>query len=140
MDQSAPRKKAIKLTEVGPRLILKLVKIEEGICSGKVLHHNYVKKTSAEIKALEKKHAQRMKLKEERRKEQEANLAKKKEAKEAKKQRKLERRKQREEAAASAEGQTPDEKMESSDSSSSDEEAYSDVPEDLDSDLYSDIE
>ena len=140
LDQSAPRKKAIKLTEVGPRLTLKLVKIEEGICSGKVLHHNYVKKTSAEIKALEKKHAQRMKLKEERRKEQEANLAKKKEAKEAKKQRKLERRKQREEAAASAEGQTPDEKMESSDSSSSDEEAYSDVPEDLDSDLYSDIE
>lgn len=139
-EASAPRKKAIKLTEVGPRLTLKLVKIEEGICSGKVLHHSYVKKTSAEIRALEKKHAQRMKLKEERRKEQEANLARKKEAKDAKKQRKLERRKQREQAGEPAEGQGSDADADSSDSSSSDEGAYSDVPEDLDSDLYSDIE
>ncbi|SCW00159.1 LAFE_0B10748g1_1 [Lachancea fermentati] len=137
LDVATPRKKAIKLTEVGPRLTLKLVKIEEGICSGKVLHHEYVKKTSAEIKALEKKHAQRMRLKEERKKEQEANIAKKKEAKEAKKQRKLERRKQRELAQ---QGDVEAEGTQSSESSSSESEAYSDVPEDLDSDLYSDIE
>ncbi|SCV03831.1 LANO_0G06524g1_1 [Lachancea nothofagi CBS 11611] len=143
LDHSAPRKKAIKLTEVGPRLTLKLVKIEEGICSGKILHHNYVKKTSAEIKALEKKHAQRMKLKEERRKEQEANLSRKREVKDAKKQRKLERRKLREQEQEQevAEGKEPTQKVdESSDSSSSEDENYDDVPEDLDSDLYSDVE
>ena len=93
--QPTPRKKAIKLTELGPRLTLKLVKIEEGICSGKVLHHEYVQKSSEEIKALEKRHAVKMRLKEQRKKEQEENIAKKKAVKDAKKQRKLERRKAR---------------------------------------------
>ncbi|AJU21061.1 Ssf1p, partial [Saccharomyces cerevisiae YJM1439] len=64
--QPTPRKKAIKLTELGPRLTLKLVKIEEGICSGKVLHHEFVQKSSEEIKALEKRHAAKMRLKEQR--------------------------------------------------------------------------
>ncbi|SCU87401.1 LADA_0E03774g1_1 [Lachancea dasiensis] len=142
VETSAPRKKAIKLTEVGPRLTLKLVKIEEGICAGKVLHHNYVNKTDTEIKALEKRHAQRMRIKEERRREQEANLAKKKEVKDAKKQRKLERRKLREQQEQEiAEGKEPSKEVESDpESSTSDEDGYSDVPEDLDSDLYSDVE
>ncbi|CEP64551.1 Brix domain-containing protein LALA0_S12e01508g [Lachancea lanzarotensis] len=141
IEQPLPRKKAIKLTEVGPRLTLKLVKIEEGICSGKVLHHTYVKKTDSEIRHLEKRHAQRMKLKEERRKEQEANLAKKNEVKDAKKQRKMERRKLREqqlEQGESVEGAGS--ASDGNDSSESDEEGYSDVPEDLDSDLYSDVD
>lgn len=142
-----PKKKAIKLTEIGPRLTLKLVKIEEGICAGKVLHHEYVKKSDSEIKALEKRHAQKMRLKEQRKKEQEENIAKKKAAKEAKKQRKLERRKAREEAAANGEdGEEAESGQDNSDSDSSDseesssEDNYSDVPEDLDSDLYSDID
>lgn len=139
VEESTPRKKAIKLTEVGPRLTLKLIKIEEGICSGKVLHHEYVKKTSSEIRALEKKHAEKMKLKEQRRKEQEINIAKKKEVKEAKKQRKLERRKQRE--LQQQQGEEVSDKSESeSESSSSESEGYSDVPEDLDSDLFSEVE
>ncbi|SCU96495.1 LAFA_0G06612g1_1 [Lachancea sp. 'fantastica'] len=140
-EQPMPRKKAIKLTEVGPRLTLKLVKIEEGICSGKVLHHSYVKKTDSEIRHLEKRHAQRMKLKEERRKEQEANLAKKNEVKNAKKQRKMERRKLREQQQEQGEPvEGTDNASDESDSSDSEEEGYSDVPEDLDSDLYSDVD
>ncbi|CDO92338.1 unnamed protein product [Kluyveromyces dobzhanskii CBS 2104] len=137
-----PKKKAIKLTEIGPRLTLKLVKIEEGICAGKVLHHEYVKKSDSEIKALEKRHAQKMKLKEQRKKEQEENIARKKAGKEAKKQRKLERRKAREEAAANGEaGEESGSEDSASDSSDSDSEGnYSDVPEDLDSDLYSDVD
>lgn len=130
----APRKKAIRLTEIGPRLTLKLVKMEEGICSGKVLHHEYVEKTDDEIKALEKKHREKMRIKEERRKEQEENIAKKKAHKEAKKQRKMERRAARkaEENASSSSGSESD--------SSSDGEGYNDVPEDIDSDLFSEIE
>ncbi|AGO09951.1 AaceriAAL040Wp [[Ashbya] aceris (nom. inval.)] len=133
-DTPQPKKRAIKLTEVGPRLTLKLVKIEEGICSGKVLHHEYVQKTDSEIRALEKRHAEKQKLKEQRRKEQEENIARKKAVKEAKKQRKLERRKLRENAA---EGEKP---AESSGADSSSEEDYSDVPEDLDSDLFSEVD
>ncbi|QLG70458.1 hypothetical protein HG535_0A03980 [Zygotorulaspora mrakii] len=142
-NQTMPRKKAIKLTELGPRLKLKLVKIEEGICSGRVLHHEYVKKTSAEIKALEKRHAEKMRVKEQRRKEQEENISRKKATKEAKKQRKLERRKQRQ----LEDGNTNENAAQSDNSAASDESAsededqhYSDIPEDLDSDLYSDID
>ncbi|CAI4515691.1 CQS_1a_G0023040.mRNA.1.CDS.1 [Saccharomyces cerevisiae] len=136
--QPTPRKKAIKLTELGPRLTLKLVKIEEGICSGKVLHHEFVQKSSEEIKALEKRHAAKMRLKEQRRKEQEENIAKKKAVKDAKKQRKLERRKAR--AAEGGEGQGKDDAMSDDESSSSDSEHYGSVPEDLDSDLFSEVE
>lgn len=36
-------KKAIRLIEIGPRMDLKLVKIEDGLFGGKVLHHAYSK-------------------------------------------------------------------------------------------------
>lgn len=140
-----PKKKAIKLTELGPRLTLKLVKIEEGICAGKVLHHEFVKKTDSEIRALEKKHAEKMRIKAQRKKEQEENIAKKKATKEAKKQRKLERRAARKQAEIDDKGvqegnEGPVSDNDSSSSYSSDEEQYNDIPEDLDSDLYSDVD
>lgn len=144
---ATPRKKAVKLTELGPRLTLKLIKIEEGICSGRVLHHEFVKKTSAEIKALEKRHMEKMRLKEQRKKEQEANIAQKKAAKEAKKQRKLERRKARQQLASTSEnGDNKDVSMEEDEESGSDSESgsdnerYNDLPEDLDSDLFSEVD
>jgi ribosome biogenesis protein SSF1/2 len=43
---------AIRLSEIGPRLKLKLVKIEEGICDGEVLYHEYMKKTPEEIQKI----------------------------------------------------------------------------------------
>lgn len=146
------RKKAIKLTECGPRMTLKLVKIEDGICSGKILHHEFVKKTDSEIRALEKKHAEKQRLKEARKKEQESNIAKKKAVKDAKKERKMERRRLRKEQLEKEGGEAVDEdgnpiskdvvsSSSDEDSSSSDgEHAYSDVPEDLDSDLFSEVE
>lgn len=96
-EQQPTRKKAVKLTELGPRINMKLVKIEEGICSGKVLHHEFVQKSDAEIKALIKRHEQKKKLKEQRRKEQEENVTRKQAVKEAKKKRKMERREKRRE-------------------------------------------
>ena len=33
--------RAIKLFELGPRLNLKLIKIEDGLCGGPVIHHEY---------------------------------------------------------------------------------------------------
>ena len=109
------RKKAIRLSEVGPRLTLKLVKIEEGICTGRVIHHEFIKKTDKEIEELERQHQAKEALKAQRRKEQEANVAKKNAAKEAKRQRKLERRKARQEQ----EGQMQDEEGQESEEESS---------------------
>jgi ribosome biogenesis protein SSF1/2 len=34
---------AVRLVEVGPRMSLELVKIQEGFCDGKVLYHSYGK-------------------------------------------------------------------------------------------------
>lgn len=78
---SLTQKRAIKLVEIGPRIKLGLRKIEEGVCEGKILYHSYVHKSQTEIKALEKKHAQKAKLREERRKRQEENVRKKTEGK-----------------------------------------------------------
>ena len=43
---------AIRLYEIGPRMKLKLVKIEEGVCDGEVLYHDLIRKTPEELAAL----------------------------------------------------------------------------------------
>lgn len=68
---------AIRLTELGPRLCLQLIKIEEGLCSGEVLFHELVKKTAEEIQEMKKKREEKRKLKEERRRQQEDNVKRK---------------------------------------------------------------
>ena len=40
---------AIRLYEIGPRMKLKLVKIEEGVCDGEVLYHDLITKTPEEL-------------------------------------------------------------------------------------------
>lgn len=37
------------MIELGPRLTLELVKIEEGIDEGEVLYHSYITKTAKEL-------------------------------------------------------------------------------------------
>lgn len=70
----APEKRAIKLFELGPRLDLKLIKIQSGLCGGAVIHHEFVQKSEEEVKELaSKKEAQRVE-KDARRKQQERNV------------------------------------------------------------------
>lgn len=76
-------KKGIKLYELGPRLKLRLTKVEEGVCNGKVMWHEYIHKSKEEIKAMDKVHLERKKEKERRRAEQKANVEKKKAEKKA---------------------------------------------------------
>lgn len=85
-----PEKRSIHLTELGPRMTLEMMKIEEGLADGKVLWHAYEKKSKEEVRELEKRHAQRQVEKEKRKKEQMENVRKKKEAKAAKKKNKKE--------------------------------------------------
>jgi len=48
-ESSGTQQRAIRLTEIGPRLRLELVKIEEGMCDGKVLYHRYVHKSKVRL-------------------------------------------------------------------------------------------
>lgn len=74
-------RRAVKLVELGPRMRLRLTKVEEGMCSGKVMWHEYVHKSKEELKELEKRWEKRRQEKEARKAEQKANVEKKKAAK-----------------------------------------------------------
>ena len=80
---SRPRveKRAVKLVELGPRLRLRLTKVEEDLCNGKVLWHEYVNKSQAEVEHMEAVWDQRKKEKEERRRIQRENIEKKRKEK-----------------------------------------------------------
>jgi len=71
-------RKAIKLTELGPRMTLRLTKIEEGLCGGKVMWHEYIHKTKAEMAEMERSWSKRRQEKEERRRIQKENVERKK--------------------------------------------------------------
>lgn len=116
------RKKAVKLTEIGPRMKLQLVKIEDGVCGGKVLYHNQFTKTKSEMNKLEQKHAVRRKERELRKKQQAANVAKKNEKKVLKKQRREERKKAGEDV-----GDSSDDSGDDAPESGAEMEDYSDM-------------
>lgn len=67
----------IRLYEVGPRMELEIIKVEEGLCGGRVLFHRYVKKSKAEIAAQQNKIESAALEKEKRRKQQEENVRRK---------------------------------------------------------------
>jgi len=81
---------AIRLHELGPRLTLQLVKIEEGLCDGKVVHHSFIEKSLEEVNALEQSRKEKQKLKEQRQKEQNQNIVEKKRTQEEHKKKCLE--------------------------------------------------
>ena len=72
------KQSVVKLHEIGPRLELSLIKIEEGLCEGRVLYHAYVEKTDEEVERLEKQKKEEKDLKTRRKEIQEANVRKKK--------------------------------------------------------------
>lgn len=72
-----PQKRAIKLTEIGPRMKLRMVKVEEGLCSGKVMWHEFYEKSQAEQRSLDAKWQKRRAEKEERRRIQKENILRK---------------------------------------------------------------
>jgi ribosome biogenesis protein SSF1/2 len=40
---------AVKLSELGPRLSLKLFKVERGLCEGDIMYHGVEKRTPEEV-------------------------------------------------------------------------------------------
>ncbi|EFN60319.1 Protein Peter pan [Camponotus floridanus] len=68
---------AIRLYELGPRITLQLIKVENGLLDGEILFHEFIHKTEEEKLTIRKKRAKKQKLKEKRRKIQEENKRKK---------------------------------------------------------------
>ncbi|KYK54452.1 hypothetical protein DCS_06410 [Drechmeria coniospora] len=77
-EEDAVERRAVKLVELGPRMRLRLTKVEEGLCSGKIMWHEYVHKSAEEVKELEKRWEKRRQEKEARIREQKANVERKK--------------------------------------------------------------
>lgn len=50
---------AIRLSELGPRLTLQLMKVEDGLLDGEVLFHELVQKTEEEKALIQKKREQK---------------------------------------------------------------------------------
>ena len=96
---AASQKSALKLVELGPRLRLKLTKVERGLAAGDVMYHAYIKKSASEVKKQRAKIEREALEKKRRREEQEANVERKKREKEEKREAKKQRKEEREKAA-----------------------------------------
>lgn len=74
-------KRAVKLVELGPRMKLRMTKVEEGVCTGKVMWHEYISKSKEELKQMDKVWEKRRQEKDVRKKIQKENVERKKAAK-----------------------------------------------------------
>ncbi|GJQ69510.1 hypothetical protein Trydic_g6610 [Trypoxylus dichotomus] len=80
---------AIRLTELGPRLTLQLLKIEDGLLDGEVLYHDLIFKSEEEKQEIQKRRELKKKLKEKRKRIQDENTKKKEEVKQKLKEKSL---------------------------------------------------
>ena len=78
---SGVEKRAVKLVELGPRMRLRMTKVEDGVCNGKIMWHEYIHKTKEEVKEMDKVWEKRRQEKETRRRIQKENVEKKRKAK-----------------------------------------------------------
>lgn len=85
----ANNKSAIRLHEIGPRLTIELIKVQNELFSGEVLYHNAIVKTEEEIAEMKKVRDEKKRVKELRRKIQGENVVKKEKQKEEHKKRSL---------------------------------------------------
>jgi ribosome biogenesis protein SSF1/2 len=75
------QKRAVKLVESGPRMKMRMTKVEEGVCNGKIMWHERIHKSPEEVKAMDKLWEKKRQEKELRKKIQKENVEKKKKAK-----------------------------------------------------------
>lgn len=104
---AAGTQSSIRLKELGPRMDLELLKVEEGLCTGAVLHHAHIHKSAEDAAALETAAREKAALKEKRRQQQEANVARKQAEAAAREEARTQAREERMKAKADA-GYTAD--------------------------------
>ncbi|XP_062966953.1 suppressor of SWI4 1 homolog isoform X1 [Cynocephalus volans] len=80
---------AVRLTEIGPRMTLQLIKIQEGVGEGNVLFHSFVHKTEEELQAILAAKEEKLQLKAQRQDQQARNIQRKQEQREAHKKKSL---------------------------------------------------
>ncbi|MBZ3869090.1 Suppressor of SWI4 1-like protein [Sciurus carolinensis] len=80
---------AVRLTEIGPRMTLQLIKIQEGVGEGSVLFHSFVHKTEEELQAILAAKEEKLRLKAQRQNQQAQNVQRKQERREAHKKKSL---------------------------------------------------
>ncbi|KAK9840668.1 hypothetical protein WJX81_008651 [Elliptochloris bilobata] len=73
----AARQSRVRLQEIGPRMQLEVVKVEEGLCAGRVLFHSLIVRSAAETAAQQAEIEERQRLKAERRQQQAENVQRK---------------------------------------------------------------
>ncbi|KAI4275429.1 MAG: hypothetical protein LQ337_003228 [Flavoplaca oasis] len=71
------QKRAVKLIELGPRITLRMTKVEEEVCGGKVMWHEYLSKSEDQIQQMERVWETRKRDKAERKRVQKENVEKK---------------------------------------------------------------
>ncbi|KAJ8251344.1 hypothetical protein GJAV_G00220340 [Gymnothorax javanicus] len=137
---------AVRLTEIGPRMTLRLVKIEEGMGEGSVLYHAIISKTEEELQEILNRKEAELKQKAERRKQQEENILQKKKKREENRKKSLEginkKKKQQGQAGGTDESEVEDPGMQedpAADEQSEDEAEYyrQAVGEEPDEDMFS---
>ncbi|XP_016009029.1 suppressor of SWI4 1 homolog isoform X1 [Rousettus aegyptiacus] len=75
--------------QIGPRMTLQLIKIQEGVGEGNMLFHSFVHKTDEELQAILAAKEEKMKLKAQRQDQQAQNVQRKQEQREAHRKRSL---------------------------------------------------
>merc|ERR1739844_289755 len=86
---TAGNESSVRLVELGPRMTLQLLKIEDGLLDGEVLYHDFIEKTDEEVKEIRIKREKKRKEKEKRKRVQDENVKKKEKEKEEHKQKSL---------------------------------------------------
>lgn len=74
-------KRAVKLVELGPRMRLRMMKVEEGLCEGRVMWHDFMTKSKEEVQKMDQTWDKKRKEKEERKRIQKENVERKKQEK-----------------------------------------------------------
>uniref|UniRef100_A0A8B9B9G2 Peter pan homolog n=2 Tax=Anser brachyrhynchus TaxID=132585 RepID=A0A8B9B9G2_9AVES len=131
---------AVRLTEIGPRMTLQLVKVEEGLAQGNVLFHSFIHKTEAEVQEILARKEAKLQLKTERRRQQEAAVERKRQQREAHREKSLagiRRKRQRDGDSDAEDPGVPEEQDPARQSDESDAEYYrQEVGEEPDEDLF----
>ncbi|XP_010280749.1 PREDICTED: suppressor of SWI4 1 homolog, partial [Phaethon lepturus] len=133
---------AVRLTEIGPRMTLQLIKVEEGLAQGNVLYHSFIHKVESEVKEILARKEAKLQLKAERRQKQEADVERKRRQREAHREKSLAgmRRKWQQDGDSDAEDPgAPEQQDAAEQSEESDAEYYrQEVGEEPDKDLFPD--
>ncbi|XP_048343608.1 suppressor of SWI4 1 homolog isoform X2 [Sphaerodactylus townsendi] len=119
---------AVRLTEIGPRMRLQLVKVEEGLGQGNVLYHHFIHKSEEEIQEALVRKEKKLQLKVERRHKQDADVDRKKEQREAHRKKSLEGIKKKKKPAEGSDSDAEDPGLQ--------EDQIADEPSDDDTEYY----